>query len=350
MNFIFIIYIEASSSSSWLSSKLSLDIKQSDTNLQAMANKYDGEYKPWFIERWFETPINYVQDGLEIVHFGLGIPWWATIGLTAIAVRLACYPLLLLNAKQISYVTDTQPILKLIQDEYKRKKTNNDFETRLDEKRWFQNLYNKTTDITGYRLYKLLFYPFSLICSLPPFIFAARAIARRTNHDLDEGGLLWFTNLSAPDMYTILPFVGITFTWCVFSYGAGRWMDGRYTGQFHKYLSYIYFTMCTWPLLMIAVFVDLPAGIYCYWIPFSLFGLFCKITLRNNGFRKRLNIPQLNVNTIKINEPINDKLNKYYYQLLRDFKRMHSYKKKPQTVSSVSSLTKAKKKKALVPH
>ena len=334
------------SSLSSLSSKLSLEIKQSDTNLEALANKYDGSYRAWFIERWLETPINYVQDGLEIIHFGLGMPWWLTIGLTAIAVRLSCYPFLLLNARQISHVTDTQPIIKLIQDEYKRKKTNNHFTTKFQEKEWFQNLYNKTTDITGYRLYKLLFYPLSLICSLPPFIFAARAIARRSNHDLNEGGILWFIDLTQSDIYSILPFVAITLTWCVFSYGGGRWLDGRYTGQFHKYLSYTYFTIATWPLLLIALLIDLPSGIFMYWIPFSIFGLFCKLTLRHNGFRKKLNIPQLNVNTIKINEPINDKLNKYYYQLLKDFKRMHSYKKRPLTASKTS---KTAKKKLVLP-
>ena len=78
---------------STLSSKLSLEIRQEDSNLEAMSSKFTGEYKPWTIEKWFETPIGIVQDGLEIIHFGLGLPWWSTIALTAMAVRLACFPL-----------------------------------------------------------------------------------------------------------------------------------------------------------------------------------------------------------------------------------------------------------------
>ena len=155
-------------------------------------------------------------------------------------------------------------------------------------------------------------YPISLVCSLPPFVFAARAIAR-ANHDLNEGGILWFMDLTQPDIYTILPFVGITLTWCVFAFRSGRWLDGRYTGQFHKYLSYGYFALSSWPLIMIALFVDLPTGIFMYWIPFSLFGLFCKITLRHRGFRKKLNLPVLSLETVKIDEPLNNRLNKYYH-------------------------------------
>merc|ERR1712228_479706 len=172
----------------------------------------------------------------------------------------------------------------------------------------FRNCIKKTTDITGYRLYKLFLYPMGLICSLPPFIFAARAIARRSNHDLDEGGLLWFVNLAKPDMHTVLPFVAVGLTWCVFSYKAGRWLDGRYTGTYHKYVSFIYFGIACWPILMLALFVDAPAGIYCYWLPFSAFGFFCKLFLHNKAMRQRLNIPQPSV---KPSEPSNNELKKY---------------------------------------
>eukprot|EP01083_Nonionella_stella_P096355 270845_1 len=210
----------SSSSSSFLStlgSKLSLEIRQEDSNLEAVQSKFSNEYTPWLLERWFETPIKVVEDGLEIIHFGLGVPWWSTIALTAIAVRMACFPLLIINAKQVYGLMDSQPVFKLIQDEYKRKKTENEFETRVDEKQWFQQLYHKITDITGYRVYKMFLYPMGLVCSLPPFIFAARAIARRTNHDLNEGGLLWFVDLTHPDIHTVLPFLAVGMTWCVFS-------------------------------------------------------------------------------------------------------------------------------------
>ena len=216
---------------------------------------------------------------------------------------------------------DAQPVLKLIQDEYKRKKKDEEFESRMEEKQWFQELYKKTTDITGYRLYKLFLYPLGLVCSLPPFIFAARAIARRSNHDLDEGGLLWFVNLAKPDMHTVLPFVAVAFTWCVFSFKAGRWLDGRYTGMYHKYVSFVYFFIACWPIMMLALFVDAPAGIFCYWLPFSFFGLFCKVFLHNKAIRQRLNIPQP---TVRPSEPVNNELNKYYHRLLRKYKRIHA--------------------------
>eukprot|EP01084_Bolivina_argentea_P188423 324374_1 len=312
-----------SSSSSFLSSlssKLSLEIRQEDSNLEAMSAN-NGEYNSWFIERWLETPIECVQDGLEIIHFGLGIPWWSTIALTAIAVRMACFPLLIMNAKQIYSIMDSQPVIKLIQDEYKRKKKNNEFEGKMEEKRWFQQLYHKTTDITGYRLYKVFLYPAGLLLSLPPFIFAARAIARRQNHDLNEGGLLWFIDLTQPDIHTVLPFFAVGMTWCVFAFKAGRWLDGRYTGIYHKYISFCYFGISTIPLLMLALSVEAPAGIFCYWIPFSLFGLFCKLFLHNQKIRKKLNIP---MPSIKPTEPIHKDLNKFYHQLLRKYKRIHT--------------------------
>lgn len=308
------------SSISWLS------LKQEDTNLEAISKKYvNGGYNEWFIERWLEKPINYVQDGLEIIHFGLGIPWWSTIAITAIAVRLSCFPLLLINYKQVLNGIDSQSVIKLIADEYKYKKNNNYFNSISQERKWFKNLYNNITQITGYRIYKLFLYPFGLILTLPSFIFAARSIARRTNHDLNEGGLLWFIDLTQPDIYIILPFIATTMTYFVLIYKSGKWLDGRYSGQFHKYISFTYFMISSWPLLLISMTINLPTAIFCYWIPFSIFGLFSKLIIRSNYFKKKLNIlPPLQG---KLNEPENVLLNKYYHQLLKDFKRVHKLKK-----------------------
>lgn len=173
---------------------------------------------------------------------------------------------------------------------------------------------------SGYRMWRVFAYPLGLICSLPPFIFAARGIARRTTHDLSGGGLLWFTDLAKPDLYAVLPFVAVSLTWCVFAYKSGRWLDGRYIGFWQKYVSMFYFGVSSFPLLMIALFVDAPAGIYCYWIPFSCFGLFCKLFLHNNAIKKRLNLPPP---VFKPTEPTNPELNKFYHSLLRRYKRIH---------------------------
>ena len=77
-----------------------------------------------------------------------------------------------------------------------------------------------------------------------------------------KGGLLWFTNLAVPDIYTVLPFVAITLTWSAFSIGHGRFLDGRYSGFYHKYISRFYFILSCLPLMSIAITVDISCGIF----------------------------------------------------------------------------------------
>ncbi|ETO30053.1 hypothetical protein RFI_07066 [Reticulomyxa filosa] len=281
----------------------------------------------WFLERWLESPVSYVSDALEVIHLGLGLPWYATIGLTAAAVRLFIAPTLLWNIKQISTMMDTTPIVKLIHSEWKRKKMNSEFANAQEERAFVRKMYREVTDISGFRIWKILGYPICLVGCLMPFIFASRQILRRPNHDLDQGGLLWFLDLSQPDMHTVLPFVAVSLSIMVVQYRGGRrlYIDEAVKQQLpfptlYQWLFRFYYLLQCYYVLNLPLMADMPAGIFCYWIPFSLIGLLSKGLLFNPKFRKLMG---LQTQLARSSEPFDPKLNKYFHQLSRQFSRVH---------------------------
>ena len=269
---------------------------------------------------------------MEIIHYGLGIPWWGTIGVIGISVRLALMPFLVHNMKYINTGINTGPIVRLITDEFKRKQSNNEFKGTKDEKEFFTSLYNEVTNLTGFRAWKVALYPMALIFTIFPFTFAARSIVRRPNHDLGTGGLFWFTDLSSPDMHLILPFVAVSMSVIMVCYKSGKMLDsGTNINKFHLYLRNGLYLLTCWYIITLPLVVTLPCGVFCYWIPFAGIGILSKMCLFNLNIRSKLGLP---APLQRMNEPLDPILNKYFWQLNKKFKRITKKPSQKQLTSN----------------
>ena len=147
------------------------------------------------------SPVNVVQYFLEVMHVGTGLPWWATIAATTVAVRLALSPIVIrlqVNAVKINNLRpEVEPIMKKMQ-EYKRSGEKM-LESNASAK--MMNIYHKN----GCNPVKMMLMPFIQIPIFITFFITLRRMTGLPVAGMSSEGMLWFQNLTIADPYYALP-------------------------------------------------------------------------------------------------------------------------------------------------
>ena len=148
-------------------------------------------------------PSHYVMQSLEVMHVVTGLPYWATIVVATLGLRTAMLPLAIRTMRNSTRMALLRPELQLIMDRMK-----NDTSADADPKR--QKMYKKQMDalFKKYDAYPMRSLQFPIV-QLP--IFMSFFFALKSMGDffpsINEGGILWFSDLSAPDSYAIFPVI-----------------------------------------------------------------------------------------------------------------------------------------------
>lgn len=151
-------------------------------------------------------PSDFLIRLLEFCHVSTQFPWWGSIILVTVIVRITLFPLLLVvqrNTALVPYIAERQ--MKVL-EEAKKAKEENDTRAIAEatERMWAlyrEQGYNPMLNIAG-------------LLQVPVFFGMFRMSVRCSKFPVpgwDEGGALWFKDLSAIDPYFILPiFSGFT--------------------------------------------------------------------------------------------------------------------------------------------
>jgi len=147
------------------------------------------------------SPVSVMQYFLEVVHVGTGLPWWATIAATTVAVRLALTPLVIrlqANAVKINNIRpEVEPLLKKVQEA--RQTGNTALATTTSTR--MMSLYKKH----DCNPVKMLLMPFIQIPIFITFFITLRKMTELPVAGMTSEGILWFENLTIPDPYYALP-------------------------------------------------------------------------------------------------------------------------------------------------
>lgn len=146
-------------------------------------------------------PTAMIEWGLEHIHVYTGLPWWGSVMATALCFRLALLPMFKrssdIGARQAAMQPITKPLSAKMMEAYKT----NDIETAARLRSEINSI-NKRAGISmsalmgpallqgvfGFCAFKLM-----------------RAMANLPVPGLEDGGLLWFTDLTQRDPYLALP-------------------------------------------------------------------------------------------------------------------------------------------------
>jgi YidC/Oxa1 family membrane protein insertase len=145
-------------------------------------------------------PTGMMEWVLEHVHVLAGTPWWASIALTALIVRLALlYPNFMGtdNAARMAIVAPlAKPLMEKMKDASRLGDTAETMRIRAE-----LQMMNKRAGVKYWKaLVPLLQAPIGF-----GTFFLLRGMANLPVPGLETGGTLWFSNLTVPDPFFLLP-------------------------------------------------------------------------------------------------------------------------------------------------
>ena len=161
-------------------------------------------------------PSSMVQWTLEHLHVYSGLPWIGSIAVTAVLMRLLFFKFILDGADMGGRMAVMQPHLKPIQDEMKAARAAGDQQRMQAGVAEMRRVYK-----AGGIDFKKMLLP---IVIQAPIGFGAfrvlRALAAEHVPGLEDGGLLWITDLTARDPLLVLPAITSAMLYYTFKVGS----------------------------------------------------------------------------------------------------------------------------------
>ena len=153
---------------------------------------------------------------LELNHVYSGLPFWASIVTTAFAARTLLAPLTIRSQRQGAKLRLLQPEIKELMSHYKAAKEVGDRERTMDYMAQISEIYRRE------KVHPLAPVGLGLISGpvFMSFFLALRDIGTQVDLPaLTQGGPLWFTDLTQPDPYYILPALAAGGFWLIMELG-----------------------------------------------------------------------------------------------------------------------------------
>lgn len=174
-----------------------------------------GDLKLIGLEHSFLNLAGWVRDGLVGLHIASGLPWWATIAVFTLGIRMCLFPMIVRNMRHNMRLQAVSPQMKAITERMREAQKEGDHSAQMVATSNLQKLM-KENDVSPFRpiLVPLTQMPFFL-----SMFYGLRGMANLPVPQLKDGGFSWVTNLTAPDPFYILPITSVCLQLLVFTVG-----------------------------------------------------------------------------------------------------------------------------------
>ena len=193
-----------------------------------------------FLARIFSPLSGLIGGALDLFH-SLGAPWWLSIVILTALVRALLFPLTIRQVKNMRAMQELRPELDEIRSRYKK--------DRKKQQEAMAELYRerRVNPLAGF---------LPVLVQIPVFLTLYRVVRGHEEAfpSFAHGGLLWFSNLTQPDPYFILPVLSASLL-LVASEISSRNVDPRQR-QMMRLL----------PVAFTAFIARFPAGLFVYWV------------------------------------------------------------------------------------
>lgn len=231
-----------------------------------------------------------IQNSILSLHNMSGSPWWLTIVSSTLVVRTALFPLvryqILASRKLGKAIPEVNFLFQLFANRMAAIPSSQ-IQEKISVLSVFLNGVRACFVVHQVNTFELIFYPIVNFAIFASFVFSIRDLVINGDESLNltDGGIAWFYDLSEKDKTFILPMVALCSSYMAVEIAVSN-SKGKLILLFKDVLQSL--------LLLSAPFVhNLPAGVFCYWIPNSLFGIAQSLALRNPRFMKVFRIPPL---------------------------------------------------------
>ncbi|XP_068089506.1 cytochrome c oxidase assembly protein COX18, mitochondrial isoform X2 [Hyperolius riggenbachi] len=250
------------------------------------------------------APVHLAESMLMSIQEATGLPWWANILCTTIVLRTAVtLPLAIYQHYILAKVENLQSEIKNL-----AKELNHEVLVYGKQHGWNEKVAKFHFQKNMKRIITQLYvrdncHPVkaSLIMwiQIPMWVFVSLALRNVTfnpsgsstglelQRQLQEGGALWFSDLTLPDSTWILPISMCVINLLITEIFALQKID---MSKFQRYITIFIRTLC---IVMIPIAASVPSSMAFYWVSSSFVGLTHNLLLRSPTARRLLRIPRL---------------------------------------------------------
>ena len=230
-----------------------------------------------------------IQSGMGSIHTTTGIPWWATFSVSTIIVKVTLFPLIRSQLLANVQLQRAMPEINLLFQLLKRRLLPlqyHEVDKRFRLLMTFIKGSNACLIVNSASVAAVFFYPLSNLGFFVMFVYSLRDMVKGDMRQImQEGGMLWFEDLTVRDPTYLLPLTAIALSYAAIEVS----FSGR--GPQSRVLLIIKDTLQTAVIFSLPLISFLPSGIFCYWIPSSAFAICQSKLLRYHPFLKMLNLP-----------------------------------------------------------
>lgn len=232
-----------------------------------------------------ELAVSTVLDLMDGIHSLTGLPWWMTISFSTVAMRLWILPVLIVQLQKTAEIGE---VFRKVSTSLPPPQPGSNFREQY-------TLFQKKKKELGCPSFIWNFAYF--LVQFPCFILwmtSIRSMCLNNHPGFDNGGILWFHNLTEFPHGTLAPIfpilvAGLHYLNVQISFQGSQIKD--HPGIFGLLAKYyrIYLNVLTIPLFLVAYVV--PQGCLVYWTTNGLFSVAQQLSLRNDAVRKLLGLP-----------------------------------------------------------
>ncbi|CAM9300587.1 unnamed protein product, partial [Discosporangium mesarthrocarpum] len=230
-----------------------------------------------------------IQSGLIAMHSATGLPWWASLVVATVTVRVGMLPTVWFTARHVERFVGALPEIRSLRGmlgKALQALPPGDSMGRLGKIRMF---FRGTRGIMGLHRCSpmgMVAAPFVNTPIFMAFVWATRGMMKSGEvAGLGEGGVLWFSDLTTSDSTGVLPFLAVGCTYLSTEISFGSNLEG-----WRKTLKDVCQTIVVGCLPLVAT---LPQGVFMYWITSSLFTSGQALAMRDPGVRGMLGLKPL---------------------------------------------------------
>lgn len=233
------------------------------------------------------TPVGIVQNCMEYMHIGCDLPWWASIAIGTVVVRMLIFPLVIVAQRNAAKMSINLPQLQTLQLKMTEARQSGN---QLEAARYAQELvlFMKEKKLNPF---KNILVPLAQAPLFISFFMGLRGMTNVPVESMRTGGLFWFTDLTVVDQYYILPVVTSATMWLTIELGADSTKLSEANMQTMKYV------LRAMPVCILPFTINFPGAILVYWVSSNFISLLQVGFLRFPAVREFFKIEKMVTHT-----------------------------------------------------
>ncbi|XP_076758949.1 OXA1L mitochondrial inner membrane protein [Xylocopa sonorina] len=224
------------------------------------------------------SPIGLIQSYFEWLHISCDMPWWLSVVVTALFIKIVTFPLAIDVQRNTSKLQNVLPEMVELQDRLTQSRRTGNVEEAALHSYDLQQFFKRN---------KIKMFPISSFIRIGvhiPIFIALRQMAAVPVESLKDGGLWWFADLTASDPYYILPLCSSVSMLLVTEYAMKNASANQVSAMMRYFIRAI-------PLVSFLFAAHFPGMVLCHWVTSNIVTVIQNEALKMNSVKRIFKIP-----------------------------------------------------------